>query len=391
MSEIKNRIITISGEARSGKSTLADELEKQLTALGFRVHRIEVGKQFREISEQEYLKMYPNKVNVTQAEIRADEAFSEKRKEIDKILDEIIRQKGIEINSEERPNDVYIIDSRLAWYNIPSSFAVYLMADKQVAGQRALKDKTKGSGDSYNDVVEATENTEQRTSNDVKTYEELYNVRLSNLENYDFVADTTYSNPSELAAIVIDGLNAYMKGEFYPKTWASPATFLTVQRNRTTFQESHDGYTVKDLAENIRQNGYDPVDGTLMIVEMDGVKFLVNGNHRVHAGLCAGKTLFPYEIIFKDGECPKEMQKILEGIPLEGMRRRFELEIQLVYDDQTLEHIYDWARAIAYCGGVEGKIEQFKDFEAKDLIPAQRSPILRTRLGIDRKTEDDGR
>ena len=61
MSEIRNKIITISGEPRSGKSTVVKEIVAKYQQMGFNVHVVETGALFRQISEKEYLKMYPDK------------------------------------------------------------------------------------------------------------------------------------------------------------------------------------------------------------------------------------------------------------------------------------------------------------------------------------------
>lgn len=48
MNEIKNKIITISGEPASGKSTVKKALVKKYTELGYNVHEISTGDMFRE-------------------------------------------------------------------------------------------------------------------------------------------------------------------------------------------------------------------------------------------------------------------------------------------------------------------------------------------------------
>lgn len=367
MSEIRNKIITISGEPRSGKSTVVKEIVKKYQQLGFKVHVIETGKIFRERSEQEYLKMYPDRTDINQADIQDDETFAKKRAEIDAAIDGWIAQLGEEINSKEKPNDVYIIDSRLAWHNIPSSFAVRLTVDETIAGQRALKDKSKGSQDSYVTVEEATEKTKQRKIGEIRRYKQRYGVDLTDIENYDLVADTSYSNTEELAQIIIDGEQAYREEKEYPKMWASPAIFLSEQRARSTYNEK-----VDKLVDIINHSGYEAVEGTLQIAENEGVKILLNGNHRVCAGLSTGKTLFPYEVIHKDD---KESQRIAN----------------LIYDDPTLECVYDWADTLNYYGVIKGKIESFnKVFATKELIAVSKAPKLRKIFGLD-KTKDEAK
>ena len=206
MNEIRNKIITISGEPVSGKSTVVKTIKKQYEQKGFEVHIISVGQVFREAIKEEYVKMYPDRKDANLADIQADESFAEIRNRIDKMIDkEIVKKKGEEINSKERPNDIYIIDSRLAWQNIPDSFAVRLTVDEKIAGHRVYKDKSRGSEDAYKSVEDATEKTRQRKLGEIFRYIKRYNVDLRNPENYNLIVDTSYSNTEELAEIIING------------------------------------------------------------------------------------------------------------------------------------------------------------------------------------------
>lgn len=134
MSEIRNKIITISGEPVSGKSTVVKKLKEKYEEMGYRVHLVITGHVFRDKVKKEYLRMYPDREDANLADIQEDETFATKRAEIDGAIDGMIAEMGKEINSEEKPNDVYIIDSRLAWHNIPDSYAVRLTVNEKIAG-----------------------------------------------------------------------------------------------------------------------------------------------------------------------------------------------------------------------------------------------------------------
>ena len=351
--KIRNKIITISGEPRSGKSTVVKEIVKKYQELGFCVHVIETGKLFREISQKEYLKMYPDRIDTNQADIQDDATFAKKRTEIDAAIDGMIAELGESINSEEKPNDVYIIDSRLAWHNIPDSYAIRLTVDERIAGERAFKDKSKGSQDSYDTVEDATEKTKQRKLGEVRRYKQRYGVDLTDPKNYDLIVDTSYSNSVELASIIINGEESYRQGKYYPKTWASPVNFVSVQKGRETSSMSFRGNTIESLAENIKSEGYDPIKGTLDIAEHDGIKFVLEGNHRTMAALVAGKTLLPYDILYSEDQYSKQAA--------------YE-----VYNDETFERLYDWAEYIEYYGGRLGNIEQLKGLKVTHLSSADK-------------------
>lgn len=345
MSEIKNKIITISGEPRSGKSTVVKKIVEKYQNLGYRVHVVETGRIFRDLSQKEYLKMYPDRINTNQADIQSDETFAEKRAEIDIAIDEHIAQLGKEINSEERPNDIYIIDSRLAWHNIPDSYAIRLTVAEQIAGERALLDKSKGSQDSYETVEDAIEKTRQRKLGEIKRYKERYGVDLTDPNNYDLIVDTSYSNTAELADIIIDGEKSYREETYYPKTWASPACFIGTQTDRQTCAESGmSGYRPEGLAEVMKKDGYNPMLGEITVLENYGEKFVQDGHHRAMAALAMGKTLIPYSVN-TDPMANKRMER----------------------DQNNLWFAYDWSDCIQYFGGTIGKQKQFEKFSVKDL------------------------
>ena len=238
MSEIKNKIITISGEPASGKSTVVKMLKQKYEEMGYSVHIEPIGHYWREAAVETYKKMKPEIQNPTIDEIHADSDFESFRKEIDLALDAKVRKRGEEVNSQLRPNEVFIFDSRLAWQNIPSSYAVRLTVDERMAGIRVYNDQERGKEDQYPTEQAAIEATKTRKEEEIKRYKKRYGVDLTNSDNYDLIVDTSYSNTEELADIIIDGEKSYREGKEYPKMWASPACFIGTQTDRQTCGES---------------------------------------------------------------------------------------------------------------------------------------------------------
>ena len=356
MSEIRNKIITISGEPVSGKSTVVKMLKEKYEQMGYRVHLVTTGHVFRDRVTKEYLKMYPNRTMANLADIQEDEKFAAKRAEIDGAIDGWIAELGEKINSEERPNDVYIIDSRLAWHNIPSSYAVRLTVDEKIAGQRVFYDKNRGKEDTYENLEEAIQKTKQRKFGEIERYKKRYDVDLADRSNYDLIVDTSYSNTEELAGIIIDGEKSYRQGNYYPKAWASPVCFIGTQTDRQTYGPSGMyGCTPDELAEIMKQQGYNPIYGEIEVVENYGEKFVKDGHHRAMAVLVMGKTLVPY-FVNKD---PKANER-------------------LVYEQNKIDFAYDWSDCINYYGGTIGKQKQFEKFSVKDLAAYERriKPML---------------
>ena len=349
MENIRNKIITISGEPVSGKTTLVKEIKEKYEKMGYTVHVISVGNVFRELSKKEYLKMYPDRENANLADIQLDEQFAPKRSKIDELVDQEIHRKGIEINEQERPNDVYIVDSRLAWKNIPESYSVRLTVNENIAGERVFNDNTRGSEDVYTKLEDAVEKTRQRKKSEIARYKQKYNIDLTNPENYDLIIDTSYANVEDVAEILIAGEENYRNGKFYPKNWASPTYFLPLQLGRITGSPTFWGNTIESLAEDIKKYGYDPIAGILEIVELNGNKFLLEGNHRTFGALSAGKTLLPYEVTHKDDKIAKDRTDIITS-------------------KSYLEYLYDYAEGIEYYGGKLGNIKQLKNFSIKKLL-----------------------
>lgn len=352
MNQIKNKIITISGEPVSGKSTVVKHLKSEYEKMGFNVHIISVGHTFRDLAKKEYLKMYPNRTDANLADIQTDPSFIAKRDMIDKMVDSEVAKRGNEINSAERPNDVYIIDSRLAWSNVPESYAVRLMVNENIAGDRVFKDKTRGKEDQYDSVEEAITKTRERKLAEISRYKQRYGVDLTNPNNYDLIVDTSYSKSDELADIIINGEEKYRSGEYYPKYWKSPALFLPSQKIMETLSKSPIGTTMDYITKTIKENGYNP-DFEVEAVEQEGITILKDGHHRAISALSAGKTLIPYVVSHKDDEFTK---KYVNG-------------------EVRLSDIYDWEDCIRYYSKV-GNTESLKNFNVRDVIDIDK--VLKT-------------
>lgn len=205
MSDIKNKIFTISGDPRSGKSTIVKYLVEIFEGLGFEVKILESGKKFREISQRRYLEKYPDRIEAKQADIQADEDFAKERAEIDQEVDQWLASLGDIINSKDTPNVIYIIDSRLAWHfmNADSFDACITVNDKVEAGKRAFNDKSKGPQDSYNTLEEAIEHTLKRALAEIKRFAER-GINKNDPNNFDYVKDTSNVKFEETLQVAIE-------------------------------------------------------------------------------------------------------------------------------------------------------------------------------------------
>lgn len=131
--------------------------------------------------------------------------FSETTNAIDDYIDGYL--KGIENDHESDKH--YILDSRLAWHFVPSSYKVFLTVDTTEAARRVMSD-TKRTGEAEaSTLAEEMENLLERQDVEARRFRKLYDVTYRDLSNYDLVIDTTNLSPEEVA----DRILAAFSGE----------------------------------------------------------------------------------------------------------------------------------------------------------------------------------
>lgn len=288
MSNLINRIITISGEPASGKSTVINKLKEEYEKKGFKVHITAIGSEFRKIAQERGLS------------IKEFNEYMKKRSGIDEYIDSKVAEEGKRISEQKRPNDIYIFDSRLAWHNIPNSMSVRLTVDSNVAGKRVFKDKKRGKEDRYSTLEEAVNDTENRKKSEVERYKKRYGIDLQNPDNYNLVIDTSYSNVEDITEVIEKCLELEMKGQFYSKKWTTPKKLLPMQYEVDTLKHGS-YYTLEEMENIIKNEGYKPSE-EIDVIEVDKKLYILEGHHRNFAAGRIGKTLVPYYTVAKDDE-----------------------------------------------------------------------------------------
>ena len=178
-------IITITGKPCSGKGTVSKQFCET-----YNFKYICTGDMFREFSKQ-----------LGYTDILSFQENNKHIKQIDKLVDD----KTIEIGKTQI-NENIVIDSRLAWHFIPNSFKVFIDIDDQTAGERLLN--ANRETEKAKSLSEAIANLKTRWNVENKRYQELYNVNNLNLENYDFVINSSNLSPAEIIEKIY---NAYLK------------------------------------------------------------------------------------------------------------------------------------------------------------------------------------
>ena len=174
-------IITISGKAGSGKSTVAKEFAKKLG-----IKHYSVGDLMRNMAEEK---------GISLLELGK---IAEKDKKIDSELD----KRQIELGKKEKN---FVIDGRLTAFFMPKAdLKVFLDCDDKIRAERILKNERKD--EKSKNLKEAIKKINKREESERKRYKKYYNIDYCNKELYDLVIDTTFLTVEEVIVNIKDSL-----------------------------------------------------------------------------------------------------------------------------------------------------------------------------------------
>jgi len=173
-------ILTVSGLIGSGKTSVCRELSG-LT--GWRV--VSAGTILRRMAEDRGLSVIElNEIAKT------DES-------IDKLIDDQLIALRDSIES-------LIVDSRLAWHFIPSSYKVHLIVDTSIAANRVFN--AQRSDESYATPEAAYAANAQRQTIENERFKQYYGIDCEDRSNYDLILDSSATMPAELAARMFEAV-----------------------------------------------------------------------------------------------------------------------------------------------------------------------------------------
>ena len=178
------KIITITGDLGSGKSTVSHLLCERLN-----YDYIYTGKIQRAIAQ---------KYQMTTLELNK---YAETHPEIDEEIDSTFK-------SLSDSTDL-IVDSRLAWFFIPNSFKVFLQTDVFVAANRISNDNQR-ENEVYLSTEEAVEKIIARKNSENKRYLELYGADCNDLSQFDLVIDTSFITPEDVADRIVESYHLWL-------------------------------------------------------------------------------------------------------------------------------------------------------------------------------------
>ncbi len=192
--------ISLAGDLGSGKSTVGKILAEKLGAEIYSTGTIQ-----RQIASQ----MGMSTLALNQ--------YMETHPEIDGKIDDGLR-------ALEHKDQALIIDSRMAWHFVPSSFAVYMAADARVSAERILN--AGRESERFSNLEEAVQSIADRRASEMLRYSHLYGVNIKDLENYHYVVDTSFVSPQTVAEHILDHLDRFLRGERFPRYEWSAARLL---------------------------------------------------------------------------------------------------------------------------------------------------------------------
>lgn len=175
-------IITISGKAGSGKSTVAKEIAKKLE-----LRHYSIGDLMRQAAKE-------RKISLLKLS-----KIAEKDKSIDTELD----NKQIEL----RKKDNFVIDGRLTAFFIPNAdLKIFLDCNDKVRASRILKDERKEEkGKNISEIIKKIGAREQ---SERKRYKHYYNVDYYDKKLYNLIINTTKLSAKEVVDKIIKSISA---------------------------------------------------------------------------------------------------------------------------------------------------------------------------------------
>src|SRR6185369_6359297 len=258
--------ISITGDLGSGKTTVAKLICEKLASSYFSTGAIQ-----RELASK----------------LGVDTLSLNKISENDRKIDDIVDSALAELNDSE---NAVVIDARLGWFFIPSSFKVYLHVDNNVAAERVVSDTGRAS-EQYDDISAAKDELLARKMSENKRFLSLYKVDCASLDNYDLVVDSSRSTPSEIAELIISKYHQWETHHLKNKLWFSPQALYPTHGVRQL-----GGETAKNLTQVMSQTGFNelyPLD----VIRSSGHFFIFDGHKRASAAIFNNIKLVPLNLI----------------------------------------------------------------------------------------------
>jgi len=187
-----NKIITISGNAGSGKSTIAKKLIDILEA-----KRIYVGGIRRELAREKGMTLYELNqyaMNNPETDVEVDKKAAEEAREL-------VKQSTV------------IVEGRTQFHFLPESVKILIKVSLDVGAKRIWKDLQDSEINEQRNEAELSsfedfkEKTQERQNSDLQRYKKYYNLNHMDESNYDLIIYTTDINVDIAIERIMDYLS----------------------------------------------------------------------------------------------------------------------------------------------------------------------------------------
>ncbi|MBB4037650.1 cytidylate kinase [Dysgonomonas hofstadii] len=262
--------ISITGDLGSGKSSVAKLLTEKL---GYQY--IYTGLMQRKIAEERGM----NTLELNY--------FSEKNKDIDDYIDNYLMEL-------DKAKENYILDSRLAWHFVKSSYKIYLTVKPEIAAQRVFLDENRINEPDAKSIEERISTLQERKMVEVRRFKKLYNIDCLNFENYNLVIDTSYSSVEDICNLIITLFKE--KEKDFPRYWVSPKSLYPTEHVRKLGSEE-----AKNVRDSIMKNGFDYNYPIQVVMYKDNL-YIWDGHKRTSGALFNKIPLIPITILARDKE-----------------------------------------------------------------------------------------
>jgi len=171
-------IITISGDAGAGKSTIAKMLSDRLGLPRYYIGGIRREKaKEKGMTLDEYNKLGEN-------DPTTDFEVDNYQKELGEL------------------EDNFIIEGRTSWYFIPHSLKIYFKVNEREGAERISKElqakNDRNEGNNLKTVEDVMLSIQKRRKSDDFRYKKYFNIDIYNMENYDYIIDTSNLTKDEV-------------------------------------------------------------------------------------------------------------------------------------------------------------------------------------------------
>lgn len=289
-------IISLAGDIGAGKGTVGKML---VNSLGYNF--LSTGNILREIASN---------LNMTIVELNK---YAATHKEVDDEADN--RLMDIESNA-----DNIIVDSRLAWHFIPSSFKVYLSVSYENAAKRIYNDQER-KAEKIESVDSLLIQIKERRRLELDRFYYLYGVQCDSYENYNIIIQTDHVSPESILAVILAEYKKRNDSNSQRRIYLSPTSLIPLESVRKL-----SGGDAEVLVESVCERGFD-ANNPILVVEDKGFYYIWDGHKRCSAALLNKVPLVPARLIANEN-----FIKLGSGISVENY----------INGEYKRKYLYDW-------------------------------------------------